>query len=479
MFRGLLSIYSLRFPRVIAYMLQSTEYQVGPYLRWFWQTTNFSSVMYRRQLDPTRPARLLMLALRIGIGAQLLIGLFCLYLWHWQDTPGMLYFGLAIIISYPLVWAHVVALPLELGRLFIIRPQQQRQIARSEKIFAAHPGARIAIAGSYGKTSMKELLTTVLSEGKRVAATPANKNVSISHAVFAQKLSGEEEVLLIEYGEGQPGDVKRFAQITHPTHAVIAGIAPAHLDQYGTTERAAEDIFSVTTFVEPNHVFVNNESLLAQPYITKRFMTYDRQRALDWKISDIVVTLQGTSFTMKHGKRTLRLSSQLVGRHQVGPLAFAAALAHQLGMTDTQIATGIAKTIPFEHRMQPYELDGAWIIDDTYNGNIEGIRAGTALLKELPARRKIYVSPGLVDQGIESDAVHEQMGELIAEARPDIVVLMQNSATAAIKRGLEGAAFAGDVLTEDDPLTFYTNLQTFVAAGDVVLMQNDWTDNYL
>jgi len=167
-----------------------------------------------------------------------------------------------------------------------------------------------------------------------------------------------------------------------------------------------------------------------------------------------------------------------LGRHQVGPLSFAAALAAEFDMSNDQIQAAIAKTQPFEHRMQPYELDGAWIIDDTYNGNIEGIRAGTALLAGLDARRKIYITPGLVDQGEEGRSVHREMGALITEANPAIVVLMQNSATDDILYGLKAAKFEGDIIIEDDPLNFYTNLQTFVAHGDLVLMQNDWTDNY-
>jgi len=128
--------------------------------------------------------------------------------------------------------------------------------------------------------------------------------------------------------------------------------------------------------------------------------------------------------------------------------------------------------------MQPYRLGGAWIIDDTYNGNIEGIRAGTQLLKELSGTRKIYVTPGLVDQGKDSDRVHEEMGRLIAGADPDIVVLMQHSVTKYIKRGLEAGDYKGEIIVEADPLDFYNNLQVFVAHGDLVVMQNDWPDNY-
>jgi UDP-N-acetylmuramoyl-tripeptide--D-alanyl-D-alanine ligase len=130
--------------------------------------------------------------------------------------------------------------------------------------------------------------------------------------------------------------------------------------------------------------------------------------------------------------------------------------------------------------MRPYQLGSAWIIDDTYNGNIEGARVGLRFLTELSTQgRKIYVTPGFVEQGELKQAVHERLGQMIAEARLDVVVLMQNSTTSFIQAGLSRGGFSGKLIIENKPLDFYTNLQHFVAAGDIVLLQNDWTDNYL
>jgi UDP-N-acetylmuramoyl-tripeptide--D-alanyl-D-alanine ligase len=303
-------------------------------------------------------------------------------------------------------------------------------------------------------------------------------NVSISHARFAARLKGDEEVLIIEYGEGEPGDVGRFAAITRPTHAIVTGIAPAHLDKYKTLHAAAKDIFSVGDTVPSGHVYVNGESPDALPFVQKGHNLYDQKHVLGWKISGVSVGLEGTRFTMQRGSDKLVLHSALVGRHQVGPLALVAALAHELGLTKQQIETGVGKTAPFEHRMQPYALGGAWIIDDTYNGNLEGVRAGTQLLKDLNAQRKIYVTPGLVDQGKDTGKIHETMGRLIAEAQPDMVVLMQHSVTPFIQHGLAAGGYKGELLIETDPLNFYNNLSLFVAAGDLLVMQNDWPDNY-
>lgn len=470
--------YSPRYPKILVYMLQSTEYQAAPYLAWYWRTQNFAHVMKRRELVQTKAARLLYRALSAGMLLEIAVGLLLIYLGLWHGLGGGVGFGLALIIAYPIIWAHLAIVPLVAGRELVARPNEKRLIATSEQIFKAHSGARVAIAGSYGKTSMKELLLSVLSHDKKVAATPANKNVAISHAHFARKLTGDEDILLIEYGEGAPGDVARFSRTTHPTHGVITGLAPAHLDHYKTLHAAGEDIFSLAKYLKNKNVFVNGEAPSAQSFIEKEFHIYDRSGALGWKVSGVKLSIEGTHFTLTKGNETLRLHSQLLGRHQLGPLSLAAALAHDLGLSDKQIIAGINKTAPFEHRMQPYQLSGAWVIDDTYNGNIEGIRAGTELLAELPAKRKLYVSPGLVDQGEETERVHLEMGRLIAAAQPDIVVLMQNSVTTFIQQGLQAGNFKGELRIESNPLDFYTNLTEFVAAGDLVLMQNDWTDNY-
>jgi UDP-N-acetylmuramyl pentapeptide synthase len=478
MIEGILSLYSPGFATTIVYMLQSTEYQTRPYLTWFWRTSNFKTVSKRRTLDRTRPARLLLMALRIGMGMQIIFSLSVLGMGLYHDSAIGILLGMGLFLLYPVLWAHLLVMPLEFGRTFIQRPQERRLIAQSHAIFAAHKGVKIAVAGSYGKTTMKELLATVLGYSRRVAATPGNKNVSVSHAYFADRLTGDEDILIIEYGEGEPGDVTQFAATTKPDIGIITGLAPAHLDRYKTVEAAGQDIFALADYLHDNRVYVNGESPAAKPFIKPRYHTYTHSGVDGWKVSGVKLAITGTSFNLERGNTKLKLRSELVGRHQVGPLSAVAAIAHELGLSKTEIEAGTVLTSPYEHRLQPYQLGGAWIIDDTYNGNIEGVRAGLALLAELPAKNRRYVTPGLVDQGDVNESVHMLMGELIAGANPDQVVLMKNSVTDWIKAGLEKSGYKGQVFVEQNPLNFYTNLSHFVASGDLVLMQNDWTDNY-
>lgn len=476
--KSLATLYSPSIAKTLVYMLQSTEYEAVPYLKWYWRTKDFSSVSKRRQLENTGPARKLKQLVLVGLMSQYAVAFaLCIYGVTAKDLV-LILLGAAVAVIAPILWAHLVILPMSLARILIVNPSNARRISASREIFHNHRGTVIAVAGSYGKTSMKELLLTVLSEGKRVAATPANKNVAISHAIFAEKLRGDEDALIIEYGEGKPGDVEKFADTTDPDIGIITGVAPAHLDKYSDLDAAARDIFALSDYLGDKPVYVNGSSDDAKPYSKKGHLAYTADSVADWKISDIEVTISGLSFTMKQGKKQLHLKSGLLGRHQVGPLAAVAAIADSLGLSSKQIETGIAKTKPFEHRMQPYQLNGAWIIDDTYNGNIEGLRCGLALLRELPATRKIYITPGLVDQGVETENVHRELGKAIAENSPDEVVLMRNSVTEYIEAGIENGGYKGKITLVSDPLDFYTNISSYVAAGDLVMMQNDWTDNY-
>lgn len=475
--KNFLSLYSSTYPETIVYMLQNTEYQPRAYLRWYWRASDFTKIMYRRRLDKTKPARLLLTALITGMTVQLLLGI-TLIIVTYGNVNWWTFLGWVLVLTYPVIWAHLIVVPLIIGQLLIIDPKNRSLIKESKSIFAKHTGIKIAVAGSYGKTSMKELLNTVLGEGKVIAVTPANKNVSSSHARFAKKLTGKEEVLVIEYGEGAPGDVKKYTAITKPTFGVITGLAPAHLDRYPSLAAAGQDIFSLARSLKPDHIYVNTESEATKAFMKPGFHGYNSHSVLGWKIQDIKVDFNGTSFVMKKGREQLKLKSGLLGRHQVGPLAFAAAFGIQLGLTKSQVEAGVAKTHAFEHRMQPRSLHGAWILDDTYNGNIDGMIAGLQLLHELSGKRKIYVTPGLVDQGEETERVHNQLGEEIARANPNKVILMKNSTTDAIQAGLRAGGYKGEVQIESNPLEFYTNLEHFIASGDVIMMQNDWPDNY-
>ncbi len=471
MIMRLLSAYKPTYPTNLVYMMQGTEYVPSQFLKWFWRTKDFDKIMYRRSLHKTKIAKLLYCSIVFLIILQIALGII-------SATYGYPVIGLMVILSYPITVPHIMTIPLLLGRKFIIEPNITKSISQAEKKVEKHNALKIAVAGSYGKTTMKEILLAVFSDGKNTVATPGNMNVLQSHAKFINSLKGDEEVIIFEYGEGSPGDIKKFAKLTHPDIAILTGIAPAHLDQYKTIENVAKDLLSISEFVDHKKIYVNKEGSKSN-LITQTNITYDSGGISDWKISSVESSSSSLSFEMPINGEQVSFSSGLIGEHQLGPLAVAIKLAYELGISVKQIQAGISSTKPFEHRMQPLQLpSGALVIDDTYNGNIEGVTVGLKLLKSLKANRKIYVTPGLVDQGEETQQVHKKMGILIKDANPEQVVLIKNSACEYIKNSLINSGYSGEIIVRDDPLEFYTHLDQIFASGDLVLMQNDWTDNY-
>ena len=472
------SRYSSFYIDALLYMLQDTEYRLGRYFEWFHRTNDFTSVMKRRTLTLTRKVKLLRLALWILWLLLVAVAAVLVLLGAQQQSYMLGLLALLVLALLPYVLAYGIAVPLFVGWLIIQRPKEKAMIAKGRTILAKHKAVKIAVVGSYGKTTVKELLATVLAEGKHVAATPGNMNTPIGISRFSKKLTGKEDVLIIEFGEEKVGDVLMLAELSSPTMAVMTGINEAHLANFKTIDNTINTIFEITDFLGDAPVYKNGENVLVKERAGNDKHLYSRHGVHGWKVTHAKTSLEaGTEFIATKGKTVVHAVTQLIGLHTVGPTLAAIAIADDLGLTAHQIEQGLKKVTPFEHRMQPRKLHGAWVIDDTYNGNSDGVAAGLALLGAAKATRRVYVTPGLVEQGAQTQAVHEAIGRQIAE-HADVAVLMNNSVTDYIVAGLQQAGFKGETILVDDPLDFYTNLDQFIAGGDVVLMQNDWTDNY-
>ena len=475
--RELLTHYSLRYIPTLLYMLQASEYQPRDYMAWLRRTRNFSNVAKRRNLDYTTKAKLLAIAMW-GIAA-LSIGLFGWMIYSGIDEGSYRTFiiGILGLLLLPWLLAYAVLVPLVSGRLLIQIPRERSLIAAARKKLNNHKGYKIAIAGSYGKTTAKEILKTVLSEGKKVAATPGNMNTPIGISRFVMKLDGDEDILIFELGEARVGDVRQLCDLTMPDAGVITGISEAHLETFGTIDNIVSTIFELQDSLGDKPLYANADNELINKRATDKAIKFSNKKAGEWHVKKASSSIEGTEFTIAKGSRELTIHAGLLGEHNVGIMAATVAIADEFGLSDEQIIKGFSQVVPFEHRMQPRKLHGAWIIDDTYNGNSEGMRVGLELLKELSAKRRLYVTPGLVEQGDETAAIHHRIGGMIADSA-DVTFLMKNSVTDYIVEGLESSGYKGELRIIDDPLDFYQNIDQFIAAGDVVLMQNDWTDNY-
>lgn len=470
--------YLIIYPKTVIYMLQSTEYNLSEYLKWLGRSKDFRSIMKKRSLKFTSKAKLLFAVAWLIFLTCLFISilLFVRYIFD-LELPFLLLAVFAWLITPYLVSLGII-LPLWIGQKFVQKPKERRIIESARQLISNHPALKIAIAGSYGKTTMKEILRTVLAEGKKVAFTPGNMNTPIGISRFAKKLDGNEDIIIFELGEGKPGDIKELCELTKPDMGIITGINEAHLLSFGTLDKTIATIYEMQDYLGDKPIYKNIDCVLVSGKTkSDDKLAFSQKGVNDWKISRVEVSVGGTSFQAVKQDNKMLLHTDLLGRHNLGFMSVAIDIASSVGLSSKQIKSGISETKPFEHRMQPREFHGAWMIDDTYNGNSDGVRVGLELLKELPAKRRIYITPGLVEQGNKTEEVHITIGEQIAQVA-DVVYLMRNSVTDYIQKGLQKGNFGGELVIIDDPNKFYANLDQYIAVGDVFLMQNDWTDNY-
>ncbi len=479
--RNFFSRFHPRYPRILVYMLQQSEYNIRDYLSWLASVRDFSKVERRKKFTPTLKAVLLLSSAWVILAVIIALAIGGLFLFK---KPENFIFFFALFLLAPYLLACLIIIPL-LGLNAAQFPVEMRIMNRARKKLSAHRGLRIAIAGSYGKTSMREILRAVLSAGKKVAAPPHSYNTPLGIARFINTLKGDEDLLIFEFGEYYPGDVKKLCRIVAPEIGIITGVNEAHLQKFKALQKTAKTIFELAQFVAPQNLYINEESAAAKEKAAPGNFLYSRkgvwQERLEWKIENAASDLSGTSFNISNpiAGINLQLHSHLLGLHQVGPLALAVALAARLKISPEKIKEGIAAARPFEHRLEPIQdAHGAITLDDSYNGNPDGAAAVIDFLSTLKGRRRFYVTPGLVEMGARTEEVHKEIGRALAVAGIEKVVLIRDSVTPYIERGLKENNYKGDIIWFDDALAALAALPSMSAAGDVFLIQNDWPDQY-
>ncbi len=320
----------------------------------------------------------------------------------------------------------------------------------------------IGITGSYGKTTMKEILAAILSERYAVLKTPDNINTPVGIArLIIEKLTPHIQIFIVEMGAYRRGDIATLCALTPPDISILTGINEAHLERFGNIENTIAAKFEIAQNTQKNSVIILNED---DGLIVKNYKNNVGNRK----------TIFYSSFAGIPVPKT-----KLLGDYALGALRGAMMVAEKLGVTPEQSAHAIAALTPLPHRLQPLiTKQGVLIIDDSYNGNPAGVTEAIRVLSRFKNRRKIYVTPGLVETGKQNQAVHQKIGEQLSVVA-DLVILIKNSATIHIAEGLRAAQFKNEnIIWFKSALEAHAALAGILHSGDVILFQNDWPDNY-
>ena len=399
-----------------------------------------------------------------------------LFLWALGIPP----YPLFIAVPYLALCAGFLMQPTENHINEGFKEQARRRLAERKDLI------RIGITGSYGKTSTKFILAAILSEKFRVLATPASFNTPMGLTrVIREQLDNTHQIFLAEMGARHVGDIRELVELVHPTIGLLTSVGPQHLETFHDVETVAQTKFELIEGVSERGgmAFFSMDggwvSRLYERAQCKKFSSGLQGTNLDMRADDISVGPAGSEFILRNAYgETIRCHTRLLGRHNIQNIALAACCAAQLGMTMPEIARGVARIKPVEHRLQLVpSANGVTLIDDAFNSNPAGAAAAMEVLADFPGRH-LVITPGMVEQGEGEADINRAFGRQMAAAA-HVVLLVGKKRSVPIHEGLTEGGMREENIHVVASLEEATQLLARISRpGDVVLFENDLPDNY-
>ena len=317
----------------------------------------------------------------------------------------------------------------------------------AQKKLAARPDIiKIGITGSYGKTSVKFILGTILQEKYQTLITPSSFNTPMGVTkIIRERLTPATQVFVAEMGARHVGDIKELCRLVHPRYGVLTSVGPQHLDTFHTLERIKNTKYELMDAVPADGCcfFPDDGAICRELYDRtekeKRLCCLHYSPDADVWATDVTVSSMGSRFVLHTSAEEIACETRLLGEHNIQNILLAATVALHLGLTMRQVARGISKLQPVEHRLQLIPSPGITIIDDAFNSNPKGAEAAVKVLGAFQARR-IIITPGMVELGGQEAAFNREFGRKIC-GNADIAILVGKKHTQPIAEGLLAAGF--------------------------------------
>lgn len=361
-------------------------------------------------------------------------------------------------------------------------------LSRARRRLADQSPVVVGVTGSFGKTSTKFAVRSLLGGDPHVLATPASFNTPLGVCrTINESLGPEHRYLVVEMGAYGRGEIAELCRFVRPRIGVLTAIGPAHLERFGSIEAIERAKYELIAALPADGTAVMNVDdsrirRLADETIHVPVVRYgiDPGGRPDVTARDIKVSPQGTAFLLEHvaSRRSLAVQTALLGEFAVLQVLAAAAVAVAVGQTLEDLGPRIARLAPVEHRLQLIETgNGVIVIDDAFNSNPAGAAAALDVLAQMPAARRIVVTPGMVELG-DLQAVENERFAAHAARVADVLIAVAPVNRAALVAGAAGENADTDVVVVDNLADATEHLATLLRPGDAVLFENDLPDQY-
>ena len=279
----------------------------------------------------------------------------------------------------------------------------------------------VAITGSVGKTTTKEMISLALSAQKRVYKTPANQNsqVGVPKTILESDLSAD--VMVIEMGISEFAEMHRISEIVRADVAIVNNIGVAHIQNFGTGEAIRDEkLHIIDGMKEGAKLFLNAEDDMLVNVKLNKNMAVEYFSVSDTKIStnyasDIELIDSCAKFIAHIGGEEVGVELNIQGMHQVLNAIISLTIAKLYGVDLKSASKKLSEFRGSRHRQEVIKYKGITIIDDSYNASPDSMRAALLILRDMRAKRKIAVLADMKELGEEEVNLHVQVAEFIKE----------------------------------------------------------------
>ncbi len=349
-------------------------------------------------------------------------------------------------VLIPLVTGYILSTLFEKMMFNGFKKQAAKKLNSMEDLIV------VGITASYGKTSIKNYIAHLLKSKYRTYATP--RSVNTLGGVMKDvndDLPADTQVYVVEMGARGEGDIAEITTFVNPHYVVVGKIGPAHIEYFKTIENIRNTKMEIMQSSRVKEAWIH-ESAHVKP--EAHIHSYGAD------IEEIEATLEATSFTLDG----VRYSASILGAFNAMNLAAAVKVAKTLGLTDAEIQQGLSTLKPVDHRLQRIDAGGKVILDDSFNGNIDGMMASFDLAMGYEGR-KVVITPGLVEV---DDALNVQVAKRANEVF-DLVVVTGDLNLEIFKKHVE----ADKLMHLSAKSEMEKMLVEETRAGDLILFAND------
>ncbi len=346
--------------------------------------------------------------------------------------------------------AALVQRPVDvIGPQLLVADTEAAVAAFAARVREAYSGVLVGITGSAGKTTTKNLLTSILARAGSVLATEGNQNNELGAPLTLARLDTTTEYAVLELGAGKPGDIERLCAFVRPTVAVLLNVGPAHLAQFGSLAAISQTKGALLDGLPPNGLAVINADETWSPDWRKRSgatrcLGYGLGESADYRAVDLeLMGFSGSRFVLQTPDSEMAVELSLPGRQGVYNALAAAAVADALGVSPQGIVEGLAEVNPAPGRGSVHQRgENNLLVDDSYNANPMAVRAALDVLATESGRRRLVLG-AMLELGEESDSFHDEVGRYAAQLGiEELWVVGKVAAPAALAFGSAARYFA-------------------------------------